>query len=154
MKAEYINPFVSAFFNVLKQTAQVDGKRGQLALRTNFLSPYEVAVIIGLIGDLEGQVVYTMREDVAKNLASAMMMGFPVEELNDLARSAISEFANMVTGNAVILLGSKGLKINISPPTLVKGKDIEITFEIPMLSIPISTPLGDMEIDVALREKV
>ncbi len=153
MKAEYINPFISAFFNVLKQAAQTDGKRGQLTLRTSMLSSHDIAVLISIIGDLEGQVVYTMSEEVAKRLASAMMMGFPVEELNDLARSAISEFANMVTGNAVMLLGSQGLKINISPPTLVKGKEMEITFEIPMLSIPISTPLGEMEIDVALREK-
>lgn len=153
MKAEYINPFISAFFNVLKQAAQTDGKRGQLSLRTNTFSSYDILIIVSIIGDIEGQVVYSMKEEVAKKLASAMMMGFPVEELNDLARSAISEFANMVTGNAVMLLGSQGLKLNISPPTLVKGKDIEIAFEIPMLSIPIATPLGDMEIDVALREK-
>ncbi len=153
MKAEYINPFISAFFSVLKQVAQADGKRGQLQLKTTPRPSYDVAVLLSVVGDIEGQVIYSMKEEVAKKLASAMMMGFPVEELNDLAKSAVSEFANMVTGNAVMSLGAKGLKLDISPPTIVKGKDLEVSSQISMLVIPISTPLGEMEIDVALREK-
>lgn len=153
MKAEYINPFISAFFSVLKQVAQADGKRGQLQLKTDPRPSYDVAILLSLVGDIEGQVIYSMKEEVAKKLASAMMMGFPVEELNDLAKSAVCEFANMVTGNAAMLLGTKGLKLDISPPTIIKGKDLEVSSQISMLVIPISTPLGEMEIDVALREK-
>lgn len=54
-----------------------------------------------------------------------MMMGLPVEELNEMAQSALSELSNMLTANASINFSNIGVNVNISTPTLMYGQDIK-----------------------------
>ena len=66
-----------------------------------------------------------MTEETAKKIASTMMMGMPVPEMDEMAQSAISELTNMVTGNAATNFEKDGLKVDISPPTLIVGSDFK-----------------------------
>jgi chemotaxis protein CheX len=86
-----------------------------------------VAVIIGVTGDIKGQVILSLNIDTACNIASKMMMGIPVEELNDMARSAISELSNMILGNAATSLSQKGFTVDITPPSICLGRNMNIT---------------------------
>ena len=45
--------------------------------------------------------IVVMGMNTAKDIASRMMMGMPVVELDAMARSALSELGNMMMGNAV-----------------------------------------------------
>lgn len=63
-----------------------------------------------------------MNEDDAKKIASAMMMGMPVDEFNELAQSAISELVNMLTANASTNFSNNDVNVDISTPTLIHGK--------------------------------
>ncbi len=45
-------------------------------------------------------------------------MGMPVTELDDMATSAISELGNMIMGNAATIFSTKGIVIDITPPTV------------------------------------
>ncbi len=48
-------------------------------------------------------------------------MGMPVTELDDMAMSAISELGNMIMGNAATIFSTKGIVIDITPPTVCRG---------------------------------
>ena len=47
----------------------------------------------------------------ATTLCASMMMGMPVAEIDDMAKSALSELGNMIMGNAATLLSNSNLII-------------------------------------------
>jgi len=49
-----------------------------------------------------------MNKPVAFKIASAMMMGTPINELDKMSKSAIVESAYMILGNAATILYNKG----------------------------------------------
>ena len=155
MKADLINPFLAAAFDILKRMGKTDATRGQLRLASSPVCGDEVKVAVGVTGDLLGQVVFCMTEETAKKLASNMLIGLPIVALDELAKSAISEFSNMVTGNAVGELGSRDLICCVTPPTIFMGKDVTVSaIDLDFLVIPLQTKLGDITIYIALREAI
>lgn len=93
-------------------------KRIKVYLHGSEVTNSGVALRVGFTKALKGIVVYNMQEDTAKFIASTMMMGMPVAELDELARSAISELSNMLTANATTNLTSLGFLADITPPHL------------------------------------
>ena len=67
-----------------------------------------------------------MSEETAKYIASKMMTGMPVDELNAMAQSALAELSNMLTANAASNLTAMGMEVDISTPSLTVGKDFQI----------------------------
>ncbi len=153
MKAEYINPFIASAMNVLKQMTGSDVKRGDIALRKGIQPKYEVAVTLGVVGDIRGDVAYSMSTQTALKLAGAMAMGMQFDDIqNEIVRSAIGELGNMITGGAVTELAAKGIKADISPPSIIIGKNIKVFSTLPSVVIPLLTDFGEIEISVSLEE--
>ncbi|BDU50048.1 chemotaxis protein CheX [Haliovirga abyssi] len=152
MRVEYINPFVAATFEILKTVANVTPKKGKVILKNEPVPSYGVSVLVGVVGEVKGQIAYSLSEEAAMKIASAMMMGMPVEEFDEMAKSAISELANMITGNASTQISAQGLVVDISPPTLVTGSNVHIsTGNMQTIVIPVETELGIFEINIALE---
>ncbi len=154
MNVEYINPFIEASQTVLKTIANIDAKLGKVYLKT---SPYKsdaVVVIVGLTGKIRGQVIFTMPKSAAMNIASAMMFGMPVTEMDEISKSAISELTNMILGNTATLLYNKGINIEITPPSLLMGDNMQITpNKMQTVCIPLNLTDEDaMEIDVSVED--
>ena len=152
MKAEFVNPFASAVLMVFQKEFGMNVMRDSLALQQGPLRGADVNTIIGVTGQLEGQVIYTFEEGVALRIASALL-GEAVEELDELAKSAVAELGNIVTGNAAIGLSENGYNCILTPPTLLTGKELIVTTFTPVLNIPFSTDFGSVTAHVALRER-
>jgi CheY-specific phosphatase CheX len=74
MKAEFINPFASAVMTVFLKEFGMNVMREQLDLHSKGpLTGSDVNTIIGVTGQLEGQVIYTFEEKVAVRIASALI---------------------------------------------------------------------------------
>jgi chemotaxis protein CheX len=157
MRVEYINPFVESGFNVLREVLNVEVKRGELYLKSTSMPVLGVAAIVGLAGDVEGRVLFDMTKDTAIAISSAMLQGMdmePVNELNDMGKATITELANMITGQAVTKLHNLGFKFDLTPPAIFTGDNMEVSdpdFE--ALIVPMETPQGKIEINVAVRER-
>lgn len=124
MDAKHVNPFLMAFQNVMPQIGFQSIKRGKLSVKGKKLQTDGILIIIGIVGDLKGNVVYSMNMDDAKKISSKMMMGMPVDEFNEMAQSALSELANMLTANASTEFSKENIGISISTPTLMYGENI------------------------------
>ena len=122
MDVKYINPFLSSVFNIIPQFGIANIKKNKISVRGRQLHSSGVMIILGIIGDVRGNVIYSTSVECAKMIASAMMMGAPVNELDELAQSAISELTNMLTATAATGFYSEGININISTPTLMYGE--------------------------------
>jgi chemotaxis protein CheX len=151
MKAQLINPFITAANEVLTKEATVSVERdGPPKMATDGVNPQDVTALIGITGKIKGVVLYSMSQEMAIGVFAAMM-GEPVTELDDLGRSAIGELGNMITGQAAILLEEAGYTCDLSPPTIIEGRGIHISsLTIPTVALPLKTELGKMQIIVGL----
>ena len=122
MDVKHINPFLDSFTNVMPQVGLTDVQKKGISLKGRFIESPGVMIILGIMGDIKGNVIYGTSIESAKKIASSMMMGMPVNELDELAQSAISELTNMLTANAAINFSKENIEINISTPTLVHGE--------------------------------
>ena len=91
MEVAYINPFIEASSNVLTQFG-IEITTGKIHLKTSPVLGGKVSIIIGVTGMLRGQVLFNLEKDVALKVASSMMGGVPVDDFDELSKSAISEF--------------------------------------------------------------
>ncbi|OPX43872.1 CheY-P phosphatase CheX [Ruminiclostridium hungatei] len=154
MNIEYINPFIEASQTVLKQVANVDARLGKVFLKSSPYMGESILIIVGITGKIRGQAIFTMTKSVAFKIASAMMFGMPVDELNEISKSALSELTNMILGNTATILYNKGIGIEITPPSLLLGENLQITPS-KMKTICIPLYLNDaeiLEIDISVED--
>jgi chemotaxis protein CheX len=153
MRVEYINPFVEAAYNVLTEVLATEVKRGNLFLKSATKPVKGVAAIVGLAGEVEGRVLFDMSKETAIKIASVMNME-ELTEIDDLVKATISELANMITAQAVTKLHELGFKFDLTPPALITGENMEISDqEVEALIVPMESPHGNIEINVAVRER-
>jgi chemotaxis protein CheX len=124
MDVKHVNPFVESFGSVMPQLGFSEVGIGKLSKKAKEVKNTGVLVILGVVGDIRGNVVYAMEMDVAKKIATTMMMGMTVEELDEIAQSALSELANMLTAHAATAFADIGISIDISTPTLLIGDNM------------------------------
>jgi chemotaxis protein CheX len=159
MRVEYINPFVEAAFNVLKEVLNTDVKRGDLYLKSSTMSIMGVAALVGLAGDVEGRVLFDMTKETALAVASAMN-GEEFKTLDEMVKATITELANMITAQAVTKLHDLGFKFDLTPPALFTGENMEISnnLEVEALIVPMEFgpggKTGKIEINVVIRERM
>lgn len=152
MKVEYIEPFVSAAVSILTSELEIDVERGKLRADGSYFTTKEVSVLIGITGEVEGNVVYGVHRSVAMDIAGKMM-GQPQKSFDDMCKSAIAELGNIISGHAATILEKNKIACAISPPSLIIGKGTRIqTAGIPRLVIPLDIEFGEIEIGVSLRE--
>lgn len=152
MKAEFVNPFVSAAFKVLRAEARVEAKKGTISLQDAPLASDEVTVLIGVTGRAQGLVLYSMTEKTSKAIVSAIT-GEATPVFDKMVESAIAELGNVITGIASGELESAGYPCTIAPPSVITGRGVVIsTLSIKRLVIPLETPLGNVQVHIALRE--
>ena len=153
MKVEYVNPFIESASSVLEEIAALKSTRGKLTLKDPNKPFRDVCAILGVIGTVHGQVIYGFDETTARSVVSRMMMGAEVTEFDEMARSALGELGNIITGKASVNLESAGFPIEISPPTLVMAQNVRISsLKIPMIVVPLETEVGVIDIYVGLIE--
>ena len=153
MNVEYINPFIEACRLVLRQVVHAEAVLGKIYVKNSPYAGSAVIIIVGITGDLKGQAVLSLDNDTARVIASVMMGGMPVEELNELSRSAVSELVNIILGTAASLLSQKKIHCDITPPTMLTGEGVRISSDkMTTVCIPITWDDGSksIELDISI----
>lgn len=90
-------------------------------------SSSQVNILIGLTVGAGGSMILGMDKPMALHLASTMMCGMEVQELDDMSKAALGEIMNMIMGNFLTKVQTDEDKIiDISPPTVVSGDRVSI----------------------------
>ena len=153
MDVRFLNPFVEAAVEVMKAEVGVEISRGELNVQKTAMTTDDVTVLIHLVGQVYGVVMYGMPVETGLNFVS-QIMGQKFKEFDSLAQSGVAELGNVITGRATIKFAEAGFKANISPPTIISGKGIQIsTLDFPRIVVPLNSELGDLTVHLALREK-
>lgn len=121
MQAKIVNPFLASSVMVLEQLIQVKAEVGSLKLVQVSMASDHIWLRIGLLGQLQGDIIFGFPKLVALKIVSGMMGGYEVTQFDELSQSAIGELGNMISGNASTLLYNEGIHIDITPPNLITG---------------------------------
>ncbi|MEW8977313.1 MAG: chemotaxis protein CheX [Symbiobacterium sp.] len=152
VKAEFVNPFLVSASQVLQTETGTQVTKGEVYIEDSPLESDEVTVLIGVVGRVQGLVLYGMTEQTGRNLVAAMT-GEEVPVFDAMCESAVAELGNVITGLASGELEAAGYPCKIAPPSVVVGKGTSIsTLSIKRLVIPLETSLGSITVHVALRE--
>ncbi len=151
MKAEYINPFLESARIVIEQMINIRPTTGQLGVKDiKFVENY-IWIQIGITGQMQGDIVFGLHEEVALKLVSAMMGGYVLTEIDEMGRSAISELGNMISGNASTMLFNQGVRVDITPPKVVHSVTAAGFIPKKALTIPlIIEGIGELDIQVIM----
>ena len=150
---DYVRAFCQAAEKVLSYLLNEEPVRGKPVFQTGAAIPLqEVNVIIGVTGDLKGQINFGMDKNTAQAIAAAMMMVESLPELNEMAVSALSELANMISGNATILISESGANSDITPPSITMGSAVVASwYGIRAMTTPIIMSKGTLHLTVGIK---
>lgn len=150
LNAEHINPFLIAATKILKDMCFVDVKIGKPYVKNTDFTDNTVVIIIGITGEIRGQAMIAFPNHVACDIASKMIM-MPVTQLDELSTSAVCELGNMIMGNTATIFSTKGIGIDITPPTLSIGNVSFSNNYTQNICIPLIYNDSSIEIYVAVK---
>jgi CheY-specific phosphatase CheX len=151
MRFEYIKPFVASTAKVLNTVIQSDIAQGDIALVMYDRIDGDIAILIRLDGNSEGNVILNMNEETALKISNAMN-GSDYDSLTPLGMDSISELANIIAGNTTSVLNEMGFDFLVSTPLIVTKNDLrDTTSGLEVFQIPFSSKYGKITLNVALR---
>ena len=151
MKAEYINPFLTSTMSVFDTMLNCKLEIGKPYLKNGTQPQHEVSGVIGLSGKALGTVVLGLSREAALSAAEVLLQERPAT-INSDVTDAIGELVNIIAGSAKSKLDH--LELSVSLPTVITGKNHSVEFPrtAQPISIPFTSPWGDITVDVGLRE--
>jgi chemotaxis protein CheX len=154
MKAEHINPFITECQSMFNEVAGIPLKVTGTTLKQSPLSTKTVVIMLGVTGDLRGNVAINIDIEGAKKIASNMMGGMPVAEFDEISKSAVSELGNMIMGRVCTAFSNQGVTIDITPPSLLTGQNIQLMFsQLPLLSVAFKHEDFELDFDISVHAK-
>ncbi len=151
LNVDHINPFLMASTKVLKEMCQVEVSMGKPNVKNPAFFEDTLIILIGLTGAMRGQAMIAFENSIACDIATKMIM-MPITEMDDLAKSAICELGNMIMGNTATVFSTKGIAIDITPPTLATGSMSISTNYASNICIPL-TYEGNKTIEIYIAIK-
>lgn len=123
MNAEYINIFIHSAQSVLNSVCHESPKLGKVFIKNRDEAIDSITISVGLIGDLNGTIVYSMNNEAGFYIATKMMMGMPVNSWDTMSSSALNELCNMISGRVSSKLSSLQKETDITTPTFANDKE-------------------------------
>ncbi len=146
MNTDLYTPFLEATRNVFQlmlDLSDIEARPAESFLRAGALN-----ISIGVVGDLTGEVVYHFPPQTSVNMVN-IMSGMELDAVDDFVTSAVSEIANIISGNVLSMLAEKDLQCDILPPAA--GKTDESKSYCLQTACCLSTSAGDVCLDIRLN---
>lgn len=140
-------PFMEATRNVFQLMLDLSDVSDRVVEEFEYEEGVDVS--IGVIGDFVGEVIYRFPSDTSLSMVN-IMSGMEMSSVDEFVTSAISEIANIISGNVLTELAQNDMKCDILPPAVCRP-DNDKTYEL-MTSCLISTSVGNMGLDIRLNQ--
>ncbi|HWT73276.1 MAG TPA: chemotaxis protein CheX [Mobilitalea sp.] len=151
VNVEHINPFLIASTKILKEMCFIDAKIGKPYIKNPAFFADTLLILIGFTGEMRGQAMIAFENPIACDIASKMIM-MPITEMDELAKSAICELGNMIMGNTATIFSTRGIAIDITPPTVGNGTMSFTTSYASNICVPLEYENGKkIEINIAIK---
>ena len=155
MKIEYINPFLNAVDNAMETMVGVSPERDKPYIKDNRTTTGDITGVIGFAEKrISGSVALSFPTKTILKIYE-LMMGTPVEEINNEVDDIVGELTNIVVGGAKKEFSELGLPFNISLPLVVSGTNhiIKHKHDNPVMVIPYSVEGNKFIMEISLMVK-
>jgi len=153
---QFINPFISAVFEVLKTMGQIELAKGAPpSIRQNDNSSASKAGVSGLItiasDKFSGSLAITFQQSLILK-AYENMMGEQKSSIDDDIKDSVMEMTNIIFGNAKRDLNKLGHTIQPAIPSVISGANHEIRHSQKgvILSLPFSSSHGNLTVECVI----
>ncbi len=121
-----LNPFLTAALECVTVMGDLKPERKRLFVKTTPIMHGEFAGVIGLSKGVTGSCVVSFPDTLARRIVGRLMSEDPDALSRDLVQDGIGEVANMVAGGARRILSGSVLQFDISTPTILYGRPIQL----------------------------
>jgi chemotaxis protein CheX len=155
MRLDYLDPIIESAKAVLSNFTGAPVVRGSMRLRGDASSSKEVGAVVGMAGEVEGRIMLEMARDTAIGMAGKMNQE-RFTELSPLALDTLMELTNVLVAKAISELNDRGYSFRLTPPLIFTGDNMKFfgNLNIESLIIPMSTSVGELDLNIALRMNV
>ena len=150
MKVDYINPFINSTMNFFKEYLEIEIESHKAYIEKTPEDIQGISAIIGLAGEVRGQVVLNFSRDTAIALAS-IFGETNYRALSKEVVDVVGEMINIIAGTAKQHLEQR---IDISLPGVVFGDSYRFAWgsAVPVIAIPFTSKYGRINIYVSIKE--
>lgn len=128
--------------------SHVDPDAGDVCIQEVMLA------VISLVGDVEWSVFLGLPRQTAVAL-SAKFAGFQIAFEADEMGDAVGEMANIFAGEVKARLDQKGVKADISLPSVMRGENLRLLIpkDAPLYQVCVANELGKLMVGVVAKKK-
>lgn len=155
MKAEYINPFLHSAKNVLETMCQTPVTPQKPLLKPDQATYGVITGIIAMSSEkVKGSLIVSFEEKCILKIIANMLMEEPKEEIDAEVVDAVGELTNMICGSAKAQLAKLEQVFEMSTPTILVGKGVDIKnfAGTPTITIPFVTANGNFVVEANLKD--
>lgn len=154
-RESYVPTYAKVLEDGLKQIAGLDSQI-EISEQTNESLDVEgVAVIIGIVGEPRGRVVFYMDKNTVQGFAKAVLQQDNVTD--NEAESAAEESGNIIAGHGISRINDviKEKEMRLTPPGIITGANIKLSNpELIAFDIKAKTSVGDIYMNVGFARSV
>ena len=126
VNTQLINPFISATLDLMKVMAGMKVTKKDLFLKKDYRLFGDVSGIMNFTGNIEGSVVVSFSEELARIIIGKIMNYNPITLDEMEIKGGVGEIVNIISGNAKAALANTEYNHQITLPTVVTGYGHEI----------------------------
>lgn len=152
LRADWINPFLSATVSVIRAMASQEPVPGKPCLKKGSVASGDVSGIVAISGEADASLCITFSKECILPLVSRML-GEKKTEIDEDVKDAVGELTNVISGDSRRRLQEIGFSFRGGIPSVVSGPGHEVKHITPgpILSIPFQTPAGGFVVEVCFR---
>lgn len=150
MDARYVNAIVRATKGILTTHLGAEVTSLTPKVGTGSVTSSEISVILGVKGQLAGQIICSFKKDTALQIVGKMMGGMSITELDEMSWSAVKEFGNWIAGTTATELSNEDCIIDVTPPVTNEGSSIFHSSE-KYLTLSLETTVGPIDIHISFQ---
>ncbi len=151
MDSNFVLPVIKSTQNIFEMMFQLPVEIGEPTMGSIDQSKFDVSGIIGMNGDVDGNVVISFPMSTAQRLVSIFTgMECAEEDTEDLC-DAIGEIVNMIAGGAKAQFD--GMSVSITCPSVVIGANHAVygRKDVTSVNIPCSCDCGEFCLELAIK---
>lgn len=152
MNVNHINAVCSATKSIMTNHFGVETKPNKPSSSKGVIPSDDVAVVLGVSGQLSGQIICTLSTNTAKKIVGTMMGGMTIESIDEMGWSALQEFGNWVAGSTATELSKQNCIIDVTPPVVNEGVSKFHSTRM-FITVPMDSTIGQISIHISLSEK-
>ena len=150
MQVEHVNAFIEAVSGLFTNTLGCEAKRhGDIVLTKTGGSTRDISAFIGLSGEAPGLAALSFPTKTAL-LIAGRLRGTEIRVIDETVTDAVAELVKIVATEAKAVLGKKGVAIDLSLPTVIRGSNhtLDHPSNTVWLDVPFTSELGQFSLRV------